>query len=245
MRLKNKVALVSGGNRGIGRAIVKEFINEGAKVAFTYRQDELSAKKLVKEFKSKDILSMQLDVRDFEAAKKVVEATKEKFGDLDILVNNAGILKDNLLMFMSKEEWTEVIDTNLNGIFNLTRAAIITFMKQKSGSIVNVTSVSGIIGLPGQANYAASKAGVIGFTKSLAKEVAKIGININAVAPGFIDTDMLTKMPDKFKEQMFGLIPMERLGKAEEVAQLVTYLVSDAAKYITGQVIPIDGGITA
>lgn len=243
--LKNKVALVSGGNRGIGKAIVKEFINEGARVVFTYNKDKTSAEKLVMGLNSKEILALQLDVRDFDMAKKIIEETKEKFGGLDILVNNAGIAKDNLLMFMSKEEWCDVVDTNLNGVFNLTRAAIVTFMKQKSGSIVNVASASGLIGLPGQTNYSASKAGIIGFTKSLAKEVAKLGINVNAVAPGFIDTDMLDKIPDKFKEQMLSLIPMGRIGKAEEVAKLVTYLVSDAAKYITGQALAIDGGITA
>jgi 3-oxoacyl-[acyl-carrier protein] reductase len=243
--LKNKVALVSGGNRGIGRAIVRELVKKAVKVVFTFNKDETSAKNLVKELKNKNLLAVQLEVRDFDAAKKVVELVKEKFGTLDILVNNAGITKDNLLMFMSKEEWADVIDVNLNGIFNLTRAAIVTFMKQKSGCIVNIASASGIIGLPGQTNYSASKAGIIGFTKSLAKEVAKLGINVNAEAPGFIDTDMLTKIPDKFKEQMFNMIPMGRIGRAEEVAQLVAYLVSDAAKYITGQVIPIDGGITA
>jgi len=242
--LKNKVALVSGGNRGIGKAIVRELVKAKAKVAFTYNKDAVSAKELVKELRNKDVLLLQLDVRDFEGAKKAIETVKNKLGGLDILVNNAGITKDNLLMFMSQEEWREVVDTNLNGTFNLTRAAIVTFMKQKSGSIVNIASASGVIGLPGQTNYSASKAGIIGFTKSLAKEVAKLGINVNAVAPGFIDTEMLSKIPDKFKEQMFSLIPMGRIGEAKEVASLVVYLVSDAAKYITGQVIPIDGGIT-
>lgn len=245
MALKNKIALVSGGNRGIGRAIVKELAVSGAKTAFTYNQNASSADELVKELKNKEVISLQLDVRDFNAAKKVVEAVKERFGGLDILVNNAGIAKDNLLMFMSEEEWKEVIDTDLNGVFNLTRAAIVDFMKQKSGSIINITSVSGMIGTPGQVNYSAAKAGIIGFTKSLAKEVVKCGINVNAVAPGFIDTDMLTKIPDKLKEQVLKTIPLGRVGKAEEVAQLVAYLVSDAAKYITGQVIAIDGGITA
>ncbi len=243
--LKGKVALVSGGSRGIGSEIVKILAQDGAKVVFTYNRDAVSANNLIKGLKDKNVLSMQLDVRDFDAAKKAVEFTKENFKGLDILVNNAGITKDNLLMFMSKEEWADVIDTNLNGVFNLTRAAIVTFMKQQSGSIVNIASASGIIGLPGQTNYSASKAGIIGFTKSLAKEVAKLGINVNAVAPGFIDTDMLAKIPGKFKDQMLSLVPMARTGKAEEVARLVAYLVSDAAKYITGQVIAIDGGITA
>jgi len=245
MILKNKIALVTGGSRGIGRAIVKELSNEGAKVAFTYKENVLLAKKIVRDLKNRQILALQLDVCDFAMAKKVVEMTKKEFGGLDILVNNAGITKDNLLMFMSKEDWDSVIDTNLNGIFNVTRAAIITLMKQKSGSIVNITSISGIIGLSGQVNYAASKAGIIGFTKSLAREVAKLGINVNAIAPGFIDTDMFTRIPDKFKKEMLNLIPMGRVGKPEDIAQLVAYLVSDAAKYITGQVITIDGGMTA
>jgi 3-oxoacyl-[acyl-carrier protein] reductase len=243
--MKGKIVLVSGGNRGIGKAIVKEFVCAGAKVAFTYNKGASLAKELIKELKSKDLISIQLDVRDFSASKAAVEQIKERFGGLDILVNNAGVTKDNLLMFMPEEDWKEVIDTDLSGVFNLTRAAIVDFMKQKSGSIINITSVSGIIGMPGQINYSAAKAGVVGFTKSLAKEVVKCGINVNAIAPGFIDTDMLAKIPEKLKAQVLSAIPLGRVGKAEEVAQLVIYLASDAAKYITGQVIAIDGGITA
>ncbi|MFH1413943.1 MAG: 3-oxoacyl-[acyl-carrier-protein] reductase [Candidatus Omnitrophota bacterium] len=245
MKLKNKIALVTGGNKGIGAAIVKEFVKEGVQVAFTYRKDFASARKLLKELNGKKVLLLQLDITDFEQAKKAIEKVKEKFGGLDILVNNAGINKDSLLMFMSKDDWDNTINTNLNGVFNVTRAAIFTFMKQKSGSIVNISSVAAMVGLPGQTNYAASKAGIIGFTKSLAKEVAKSGINVNAVAPGFIETDMLTRIPDKIKKEILNMVPMGRVGRAEEVAKLVTYLASDAAEYITGQALNIDGGITA
>ncbi|MFH1354987.1 MAG: 3-oxoacyl-[acyl-carrier-protein] reductase [Candidatus Omnitrophota bacterium] len=245
MKLKNKIALITGGNKGIGAAIVKEFVKEGAQVAFTYRKDPVSARKLLKQLNGRKALSLQLDITDFDQAKQVVETIKEKLGGLDILVNNAGINKDSLLMFMSKDDWDNTINTNLNGIFNVTRASIFTFMKQKSGSIVNISSVAAIVGLPGQTNYAASKAGIIGFTKSLAKEVAKTGINVNAVAPGFIETDMLTRIPDKLKKEILNMVPMGRVGRAEEVAKLVTYLASDVAAYITGQTLNIDGGITA
>jgi 3-oxoacyl-[acyl-carrier protein] reductase len=184
-----------------------------------------------------------LDVRDFEGAKMFIEEVKKTFGRLDILINNAGITRDKSLMMMNKEDWADVIDTDLTGVFNTTRACIITFLKQKSGNIVNVSSVSGIHPLPGQVNYAAAKAGVIGFTKSLAKEVAPYNIRVNAVAPGFIDTDMTAGFSEKFREKAMKMIPLDRFGAPDEVAQAVVFLLSDRSRYITGEVLQIDGGL--
>jgi len=188
-------------------------------------------------------LPVQLDVRDFEGAKTLVEDVKREFGRLDILVNNAGITKDKSLMMMNREEWSDVIDTNLTGVFNITRACIITFLKQKNGNIVNISSTSGIHPLPGQVNYAAAKAGVIGFTKSLAREVAPYNIRVNAVAPGFIDTDMTAELGEKAKEKFMKMIPLERFGSPEEIAKAVVFLLGDESRYITGQTIQLDGGL--
>jgi 3-oxoacyl-[acyl-carrier protein] reductase len=188
-------------------------------------------------------LPIQLDVRDFEGAKTLVDTVKTTFGQLDILVNNAGITKDKSLMMMSKEDWSDVIDTNLTGVFNTTRACIITFLKQKSGSIVNISSVSGIHPLAGQVNYAAAKAGVIGFTKSLAKEVAPYNIRVNAVAPGFISTEMTEELGEKAKDKFLKMIPLQRFGTPDEVAKVVLFLLSDLSQYITGQTIQLDGGL--
>jgi 3-oxoacyl-[acyl-carrier protein] reductase len=188
-------------------------------------------------------LPVQLDVRDFEGAKSLVESVKNEFGKLDILVNNAGITKDKSLMMMSQQDWSDVIDTNLNGVFNITRACIITFLKQKSGNIVNISSVSGVHPLPGQVNYAAAKAGVIGFTKSLAKETAPYNVRVNAVAPGFIDTEMTAELAEKLREKFLKMVPLQRFGKPEEVAHVVIFLLSDESQYITGQTLQLDGGL--
>jgi len=243
--LLDKVAIVTGGTRGIGRAIVLAVCEEGADCAFTYSRDRNAAEALAQEVRriGRRALPVQLDVRDFEGAKALVEQVKQVFGRLDILVNNAGITKDKSLMMMNKEDWTDVIDTNLTGVFNTTRACIITFLKQKSGNIVNISSVSGIHPLPGQVNYAAAKAGVIGFTKSLAKEVAPYNIRVNAVAPGFIDTEMTAAFGEKTREKFLNMIPLRRFGTAEEVAKTVLFLLGDESQYLTGQAVQLDGGL--
>jgi 3-oxoacyl-[acyl-carrier protein] reductase len=245
MMFKDKVAIVTGGTRGIGREIVLMLAREGAKVVFTYAKSVKEAEGLITQTEKLGVkaLGLQIDVREFEKTKELIEKTKAAFGGLDILVNNAGITRDKALMMMTREEWHEVIDTNLNGYFNVTRNAIVTFLKQKSGNIVNISSVSGLIGLARQTNYAASKAGIIGFTKSLAREVALYGIRVNAVAPGFIETDMLSGLKEEFKAKMLEHIPLGRLGKAEDVSAAVKFLLSDAASYITGQVVVVDGGL--
>jgi 3-oxoacyl-[acyl-carrier protein] reductase len=243
--LPNKVAVVTGGTRGIGRSIVLALCREGADCAFTYTKNRAAAESLAKEVQimGRRVTPFQLDVREFEGAKTFVEEVKKEFGRIDILVNNAGITRDKSLMMMSKEDWSEVIETDLTGVFNTSRACIITFLKQKSGNIVNISSVSGIHPLAGQANYAAAKAGVIGFTKSLATEVAPYNIRVNAVAPGFVATDMTASFAEKHREKVMKMIPLGRFGTPDEVAQVVVFLVSDASQYITGQVIQIDGGL--
>lgn len=243
--LKDKVAIVTGGTRGIGRSIVIALAREGADSLFTYVKNKEIAESLVSEVSKigRKAISIQMDVRDFEGSKTIIEKVKEEFGKVDILVNNAGITRDRSLMMMSNEDWTDVIDTDLTGVFNVTHACIITFLKQKSGTIVNISSLGGIHPLPGQSNYAAAKAGIIGFTKSLAKEVARYSIRVNAVAPGFIETDMVGHLGEKARGMLLESIPLGRLGTADEVAKVVVFLVSDRAQYITGQVIQIDGGL--
>ena len=246
MLLKNKIAIISGASRGIGRAIALDLAREGAQIAFNYLKSKTEAQSLEGELQALGVKAKasQVDISDFDAVSKWVKETKEFFGGLDILINNAGIINDKALMFMEKEDWQKVIDTNLGGVFNLTHAAIIGFMKQKSGNIVNITSVSGITGVARQTNYAASKAGIIGFTKSLAREVARYNIRVNAVAPGFIETDMLKDLKEAYKKELLTRIPLGRIGKAEEVANVVKFLVSGASNYITGQTIIIDGGMS-
>ena len=243
MLLRNKVAIVTGGTRGIGKAIVFQLIYQDAKVIFTYLRNDESAGIILDEIKELkgEAEAVKQDVRDFDSATKVVQETINKFGKVDILVNNAGIVKDKALMMMNEDDWEDVIKTNLTGYFNMARACIVTMLKQKSGNIVNISSVSGITGRAKQVNYSASKAGIIGFTKSLAKEVAAYGIRVNAIAPGFIETDMISEL--KNKEELIKAIPLARFGKPEEVAKAVSFLISDNAGYITGQVIKIDGGL--
>ena len=242
--LKGKVAIVTGGTRGIGRAIVLELIHNGAKVIFTYLNSVQSASIILDEIKELggEAGATRADVKDYEEAKRVVKETMEKFGVLDILVNNAGIIKDKALMFMEPSEWQEVIDTNLTGYFNMAKSCIVTMMKQRSGNIGNISSVSGVVGIPKQVNYSSAKAGIVGLTKSLAKEVAGYNIRVNAVAPGFIDTDMTRQL--KARDELMKLIPAGRFGEPAEVAKVVSFLASERSGYITGQVIKVDGGLT-
>jgi 3-oxoacyl-[acyl-carrier protein] reductase len=246
MLLRNKTVIISGAARGIGRAIAIDLAREGASISFNFLRNYKDAEDLEKEIKNfgVKVKSFQVDIRDYDAVKSWVDNTKELFGGIDIAVNNAGIINDKALALMEPEDWHEVINTNLDGTFNLTRAVIITFMKQKSGVIVNITSVSGIAGMSRQTNYSASKAGMIGFTKSLAREVASYNIRVNAVAPGFIETDMLRDLKEEYKSQIINKIPLSRFGRPEEVARVVRFLGSDEASYITGQTIVIDGGMS-
>ncbi|TRZ47123.1 3-oxoacyl-[acyl-carrier-protein] reductase [bacterium] len=246
MLLKGKTALISGAARGIGRAIALELAREGANISFNYSKSQSEAEGLEKELQALGVKAQafKADIKDYDAVKAWVDKTRESFGSLDIVVNNAGIIRDKALALMEPADWQDVINTNLGGTMNLTRAAIITLVKQKSGNIVNITSVTGIIGLPRQTNYAASKAGIIGFTKALAKEVAAYNIRVNAVAPGFIETDMLKDLKEAYRSQIIAHIPLGRMGKSEEVARVVKFLVSDVANYITGQTIIIDGGMS-
>lgn len=246
MLLDGKVALVTGASRGIGRAIALRLAAEGAKVAVNYAGNQAAAEetKAAIEAAGGEAMLCQADVSDKDAVAAMIDAVLEHFGGkLDILVNNAGITRDGLLMRMKDEDFEKVIDTNLKGIFYCTKAVTKPMMKQRSGRIVNMASVVGLTGNAGQANYAAAKAGVIGFSKSAAKELAARGITVNAVAPGFIATDMTAAMPDKAKEAVLGTIPLGRPGQPEDVAAAVLFLVSDHASYITGQIINVDGGM--
>ncbi|MBU1998494.1 MAG: 3-oxoacyl-[acyl-carrier-protein] reductase [Candidatus Omnitrophota bacterium] len=244
--LQNKTAIISGASRGIGRAIALELAASGCNISFSYLKNEAEARKLEEEIIKIKVKAMafQADIKDYEAVCAWVTKTKEVFGSLDIAINNAGVIKDKALVFMEKIDWQEVMQTNLDGVYNLSRAVITGFLKQKSGNIINISSVSGIIGLPRQTNYSASKAGVIGFTKALAKEVAGYNIRVNAIAAGFIETDMTKELKDSLREKMLKNIPLGRFGKTEEVALAVKFLASDVSEYITGETLVIDGGLS-
>ncbi len=243
--LNGKIAVVTGAGRGIGRAIALQFAEFGAKVVLNYRSSIAQVEELLQAIKSAggEAIAVQADISKEAEAKKLMEAAIKQYGRIDILVNNAGINKDNLLMRMSEEDFDQVIDINLKGTFLCLKHASTIMLKQRSGKIINISSVVGIAGNIGQTNYAASKAGVIGMTKSAARELASRGITVNAVAPGFIQTDMTDALPEKIKEISIANIPLKRFGKASEVAGAVSFLASEAANYITGQVIQVDGGM--
>lgn len=246
MHLKGRSAIVTGASRGIGRAIALRLAKEGANVAFNYLRDEEAAQSLKTEIEKSGVraLAFKADVRDYDRIQEMKRTVLSEFNSLDILVNNAGILKDSALMMMTRDDWQEVIDTNLNGVFNVTKAVIVHFLKQKKGgNIINIASVSGLHGMAGQTNYASSKGGVIAFAKSLAKEVAAYNIRVNVVAPGFIGTEMINHLKEDYLAEAVHKIPLGRLGSPEDIANAVNFLLSPEAKYITGQVLQVDGGL--
>ncbi|MCH7686369.1 MAG: 3-oxoacyl-[acyl-carrier-protein] reductase [Planctomycetes bacterium] len=246
MRLAGKTALVTGGSRGIGKAIVWALAREGAKVAFIYRSNTEAADQLVSdlELDQREASAIQADVKSKEDADRVVEELLEKWENIDILVNNAGIIRDGLLATMEADQWQDVIDTNLTSVYNFCHAVVRPMMSARSGRIVNMSSVAANVGNPGQSNYAASKGGIEGFTRCLAAEVSRRGITVNAVAPGFIETDMTAAVRNAAGSELKKRIPARRLGLPEDIANAVLFLVSDEASYITGHILTVDGGLS-
>lgn len=243
--LDGKVALITGGSRGIGEAIVREFAKEGAKIAFTYVSSRNRADEIVEELKSDgdEIMTIRSDASSFVQAESLVTAVMDHYGRIDILVNNAGITDDTLMLRMDEGQWDTVIETNLKSVFNLTKHAMKPMLRQRAGSIINMSSVVGVFGNAGQANYAASKAGIIGFSKSVAKEIGSRSIRCNVIAPGFIETDMTGDLDEATQTAFLAAIPLRRLGTGAEVAKTAAFLGSDLSEYITGQVISVCGGM--
>ncbi|MCB0519320.1 MAG: 3-oxoacyl-[acyl-carrier-protein] reductase [Lewinellaceae bacterium] len=245
--LQDKTAIVTGGSRGIGAAIVKKFAAEGAHVAFTFLSSEEKANALAAELSSAHgvkVRAYRSDASNYAQAEQLVADVLKEFGTVDVLVNNAGITRDNLMLRMTEEQWDQVINTNLKSIFNLTKHTLRPMLKAKGGSIINISSIVGVGGNAGQANYAASKAGVFGFTKSIAKEVGSRNIRCNAVAPGFIETEMTEALDDKTKESYLANIPLKRFGKGEEVADVCVFLGSDMSAYVSGQTVSVCGALS-
>ncbi|WP_100330880.1 3-oxoacyl-[acyl-carrier-protein] reductase [Bacillus xiapuensis] len=245
MKLDGKSAIVTGASRGIGREIALELARQGADVVVNYAGNEAKANAVVQEIQAlgRQAKAIQCNVADGEAVQKMVKQAVDTFGKVDILVNNAGITRDNLLMRMKEQEWDEVMNTNLKGVFLCAKAVTRPMMKQRSGRIINIASIVGVCGNPGQANYVAAKAGVIGFTKTAAKELASRGITVNAIAPGFITTDMTEDLPEEAKQGMLSQIPLARFGEPADIAKATVFLASEDAKYITGQTLHVDGGM--
>ena len=243
--MERKVALITGGSRGIGKKVAEEFAKHGYDLVINYVSDNTNLEELENDFKSlgAKALFVKTDVTNFEDCSNMVNKAIEEYGRIDVLVNNAGITKDSLLIRMKEEDFDKVININLKGTFNVTKNVVPFMIKQKEGRIINISSVVGVVGNAGQANYSASKAGIIGFTKTLAKELASRNIRVNAVAPGFIQTDMTSVLKDSVKENINNQIPLKRMGTAEEVANVVYFLADDVSSYITGQVINVDGGM--
>ena len=246
MRLKDQVAIVTGGSRGIGRAIAKAFAAEGAKVALIYRGSQAAADATVQEITlaSGTAIALQCDVCNAEAAQQTVERVEKDWGRLDILVNNAGIIKDDLFVLLEPEAWNSVLQTNLGGAYNFCRAVAYTFMKQRRGRIINISSVAAEYVNPGQTNYAASKGAINAFTRALAVELASRGVTVNAIAPGFIETDMSEAVRNKAGDLIKKMIPMRRLGQPEDIARVAVFLAGPESSYLTGQVLTVDGGLS-
>lgn len=243
--LKGKCAVITGASRGIGKCIATKFAKEGANVVINYRNNEEEALKVKQELEDlgSQVLVVKADVSELEQAEKLIKEAKKEFGKVDILVNNAGITKDNLIIRMKEEDFDSVIKTNLKGAFNCLKSVTPIMLKQKYGKIVNMSSVVGVVGNPGQVNYCASKAGLIGMTKSLAKEIGSRNITVNAIAPGFIDTDMTKILSDDQKKKILSQIPLNKFGNVEDIANVALFLASENSNYITGQVIHVDGGM--
>ncbi len=244
-KLNGKTAVVTGASRGIGRAIAIQLASEGANVVVNYSGSEQKAKEVVEEIIAlgSKAIAVQANVADNDSVQNLMKTAIDEFGSIDILVNNAGITRDNLLMRMKEDEWDDVIDTNLKGVFLCTKAVTRQMMKQRSGRIINISSIVGVMGNAGQANYVAAKAGVIGLTKTSARELASRNILVNAIAPGFITTEMTDELPEDIKNAMLAQIPLAKLGQPEHIAKAVLFLASDDSEYITGQTLQIDGGL--